>query len=97
MHRRLTGYATAFNRRYPRCGQLYENSYKSIVCEEDAHFKELVRHNHLNPMRRLSMDLTVEIGPSPAKTAKEPGGLTRRRRASHAALCRIVKKDPKLM
>jgi putative transposase len=30
---------------------LFQNRYKSIVVEEDAYFKELVRYIHLNPLR----------------------------------------------
>src|SRR5512139_1540781 len=35
MRRLLTGYAVAFNRRHERHGHLFENRYKSIVCDED--------------------------------------------------------------
>lgn len=51
MRRLLTGYAIYFNRRYHRHGQLFQNRYKSIVCQEDIYFKELVRYIHLNPLR----------------------------------------------
>ena len=51
MRRLLTGYAVSFNRRHKRNGQLFHNRYKSIVCQEDAYFKELVRYIHLNPVR----------------------------------------------
>lgn len=51
MRRFLTGYAVAFNHRHDRHGHLFQNRYKSIVCEEDAYFKELVRYIHLNPLR----------------------------------------------
>ncbi len=51
MRRFLTGYAVACNRRHGRCGHLFQNRYKSIVCQEDAYFKELVRYIHLNPLR----------------------------------------------
>jgi len=51
MRRFLTGYAVSFNRRHRRYGHLFQNRYKSIVCEEDAYFKELVRYIHLNPLR----------------------------------------------
>ena len=47
----LTGYAGAFNRRHGRSGHLFQNRYKSIVCEKDAYFLELVRYLHLNPLR----------------------------------------------
>lgn len=51
MRRVLTGYATRYNRRHRRHGHLFQNRYKSIVCEEDAYFRELVRYIHLNPVR----------------------------------------------
>jgi putative transposase len=51
MRRLLTGYAVGFNLRHKRQGQLFQNRYKSIVCQEDAYFKELVRYIHLNPVR----------------------------------------------
>jgi REP element-mobilizing transposase RayT len=51
MMRLLTGYAIRFNRRHHRHGHLFQNRYKSIVCEEDAYFQELLRYIHLNPLR----------------------------------------------
>ena len=51
MRKLLTGYAVSFNRRHKRHGQLFQNRYKSIVCQEDAYLKELVRYMHLNPVR----------------------------------------------
>lgn len=51
MRRLLTGYAVWFNRRHQRAGHLFQNRYKSIVCEEDRYLLELVRYIHLNPLR----------------------------------------------
>ncbi len=51
MRRLLTGYAGYFNRRYSRHGQLFQNRYKSIICQEDIYLQELVRYIHLNPLR----------------------------------------------
>ena len=51
MRRLLTGYAIGFNRRHRRHGQLYQNRYKSILCQEDAYLLELTRYIHLNPLR----------------------------------------------
>ncbi len=51
MARLLSGYATKFNRRHQRSGHLFQNRYKSIICQEDRYFKELVRYIHLNPVR----------------------------------------------
>lgn len=58
MRRLLTGYAVSFNRRHKRHGQLFQNRYKSIICQEDVYLKELVRYIHLNPVRaKLVQDL----------------------------------------
>ena len=51
MRRLLTGYAGYFNRRHRRHGHLFQNRYKSILCQEEAYFRELVRYIHLNPLR----------------------------------------------
>ena len=51
MRRLLTGYVVSFNKRHKRTGQLFQNRYKSIICDEDVYFKELVRYIHLNPIR----------------------------------------------
>lgn len=51
MRRLLTGYAITFNYRHQRVGHLFQNRYKSIVCEEDPYLLELIRYIHLNPLR----------------------------------------------
>ena len=51
MRKVLTGYAIYFNRRNRRHGHLFQNRYKSILCQEDVYFLELVRYIHLNPLR----------------------------------------------
>jgi putative transposase len=51
MRRLLTGYASWFNKKYKRHGQLFQNRYKSFLCQEDIYLKELVRYIHLNPLR----------------------------------------------
>lgn len=51
MRRLLTGYASRFNRRHNRSGHLFQNRYKSILCQETLYLKELVRYIHLNPLR----------------------------------------------
>lgn len=51
MRRLLTGYAITFNLRHKRAGHLFQNRYKSILCQEDAYLLELVRYIHLNPLR----------------------------------------------
>ena len=51
MRRLLTGYAVSFNRRHRRHGHVFQNRYKSILCQEDPYLLELVRYIHLNPLR----------------------------------------------
>jgi putative transposase len=51
MRRLLTGYAVSYNRRHKRHGQLFQNRFKSIICQEDSYLQELVRYIHLNPLR----------------------------------------------
>ena len=51
MRRLLTGYAVSFNLRHRRSGHLFQNRYRSIVCEEEVYLLELVRYIHLNSIR----------------------------------------------
>ncbi len=58
MRRLLTGYAVSFNRRHRRYGHLFQNRFKSILCQEDPYLKELVSYIHLNPLRaKIVVDL----------------------------------------
>ncbi|MFC1824666.1 transposase [Thermodesulfobacteriota bacterium] len=51
MRKLLTGYVVNYNRRHKRYGHLFQNRYKSIVCEDDPYLLELTRYIHLNPLR----------------------------------------------
>jgi len=51
MRRLLTGYAVTFNRRHARHGHVFQNRYRSILCDEEAYLLELVRYVGLNPLR----------------------------------------------
>ena len=51
MRRLLTGYVVKFNKHHNRNGHLFQNRYKSIVCQEDSYLMELVRYIHLNLIR----------------------------------------------
>ena len=51
MHRLLTGYAGYFNHRHHRVGYLLQDRFKSILCDEKASFRKLVRYIHLNPLK----------------------------------------------
>ena len=79
MRRLLTGYAISYNRRHRRWGYLFQNRYKSIICDEDAYFTELVRYIHLNPLR--------------AQLVKSLDQLDRYRWSGHGVLMGKVKND----
>lgn len=51
MRRLMTSYAISYNLWHKRSGHLFQNRYKSIVCEEEPYLLELVRYIHLNPIR----------------------------------------------
>lgn len=51
MRKQLTWYAQYFNRRHSRTGHLYENRYKSILCDGETYLLALIRYIHLNPVR----------------------------------------------
>lgn len=58
MRRLLTGYAVCFNLKYDRVGHLFQNRYKTVICEADVYLKELLPYVHLNPLRaRLVSDI----------------------------------------
>jgi len=72
MRRLLTGYAVNFNRCHKRHGHLFQNRYRSILCQEESYLLELVRYIHLNPLR--------------AKLVRGLGELDTYRYAGHSAL-----------
>lgn len=61
MRRLLTWYAQYYNRRHQRSGHLFENRYKSILCEEDTYLLALVRYIHLNPLRAKMVKTLEEL------------------------------------
>jgi len=79
MKRLLTGYAQHFNRRHKRVGHLFQNRYKSVLCEEDQYFLELVRYIHLNPTR--------------AELVKSLNSLNSYQYSGHAAIIGTAKND----
>lgn len=65
MRRLLSGYAQFFNRRHRRVGHLFQNRYKSIICEEEAYFDKLVAYIHLNPLRAGLVESLAELAMYP--------------------------------
>ena len=56
MRRFLTGYAVSYNLRHRREGHLFQNRYKSMVCDGGSYFTELVRYIHLGGGARDAVD-----------------------------------------
>jgi len=44
MRRLLNGYAVTFTKRHRPYGHLFQNLYKSILCQEDTYLMEPVRY-----------------------------------------------------
>jgi putative transposase len=75
MRRLLTGYAVHFNRRHHRSWHLFQNRYKSILCQQDYHILELVRYIHLHPIRaNIFSDLSELDQYSYIQWAQSTGG-----------------------
>ena len=85
----MTGYAVTFNKRHKRSGYLFQNRYKSIVCEEDPYLLELIRYIHLNPLRAKLVQDLKELDKYP--WAGHSAILGRRKNSLLSAI-----KDPKL-
>ena len=61
MQKLLTWYAQYYNRRHRRTGHLFENRYKSILCDEETYLLALVRYIHLNPVRAKIVKTMKEL------------------------------------
>ena len=62
MRRLLPGYAVWYNRRHRSHGHLFQNRFKSVLCQEDVYLLELVRYIHLNPIRAGIVRDVGELG-----------------------------------
>jgi len=76
MRKLLTGYVVNYNRRNKRYGHLFQNRYKSILCEDDPYLLELTRYIHLNPLR--------------AGIVKDMNALRTYERCGHSAIMGII-------
>ena len=79
MRKLLTGYVVNYNRRHKRYGHLFQNRYKSILCEDDPYLLELTRYIHLNPLR--------------AGIVKEMRGLRRHKWCGHSVIMGDVNRE----
>ena len=78
MRKQLTWYAQYYNRRHKRTGHVFENRYKSILCEEDHYLLALVRYIHLNPVRIKVIQTIAQLDDYPER----PPGSNREGQAS---------------
>lgn len=46
-----SGYARWYNRKNKRKGHLFQDRFKSLLCEDSHHVSQLIRYIHLNPIR----------------------------------------------
>lgn len=46
-----SGYAVWYNKRNKRHGCLFQDRFKSVLCQDSHHVSELIRYIHLNPLR----------------------------------------------
>ena len=65
MRKLLTWYAQYFNHRHKRTGHLFQNRYKSILCDEENYLLALIRYIHLNPARAQIVKTIEELDKYP--------------------------------
>lgn len=65
MHHVMTGYAVNYNLRHRRCGHLFQNRYKSIICGQEEYFLQAAPYIHLNPLRAGLVKNLQDLGNYP--------------------------------
>ncbi len=80
MHHVMTGYAVNYNLRHRRCGHLFQNRYKSIICGQEEYFLQAAPYIHLNPLRAGLVKDLQDLGNYPwsghrALVTGEPDGI----------------------
>ncbi|MDG5813486.1 transposase [Chitinispirillales bacterium ANBcel5] len=45
------GYAQYYNKRHKRRGYLFQNRFKSVICQDQGYASQLIKYIHLNPLR----------------------------------------------
>ena len=80
MHHVMTGYAVNYNLRHRRCGHLFQNRYKSIICGQEEYFLQAAPYIHLNPLRAGLVKNLLDLGNYPwsghrALVTGEPDGI----------------------
>ena len=53
-------YTSWYNRNYKRSGHVFEQRYKSIICDKDSYLLSLIRYIHQNPVRAKTADINYK-------------------------------------
>lgn len=64
----LTSYSMYFNRKYQRVGPLFQNRFKSKLCDRDSYFLGASRYIHLNP---IEAGIVTSLGEYPWSSYQE--------------------------
>jgi REP element-mobilizing transposase RayT len=82
MRRLDTGYARGFNLRHGRSGYVFQNRFRSILVEDDAYLRVLIRYVHRNPIEAGLVRSLEELESYP--WSGHAGLMGRRPRGFHA-------------
>lgn len=47
----LTSYTIYFNKKYKRSGHLFQDRFRSLICDKENYFLTVARYIHLNPVK----------------------------------------------
>ncbi len=61
MSKLLSGYATYYNHRKKRSGYVFQNRFKSILCDADNYLLEFIRYIHLNPLKANMVNTLAQL------------------------------------
>ena len=57
-----SGYAGRYNRKYKKRGYLFQDRFKSVLCQEQEYAATLIKYLHLNPLRAGKVKSFEELG-----------------------------------
>ena len=70
------GYVIYFNRKYVRCGHLFQDRFRSEWIEDEPYLLEVSRYIHLNPVRaKMTTQAMAYLWSSYRAYMNQPGGL----------------------
>lgn len=56
-----SGYARYYNKKYKRRGYLFQDRFKSVICQDQQYAVELIKYIHLNPLRAGKVDSLQQL------------------------------------